>query len=177
MVGHGFRILSIVIPDKRYCFDYFSPVTTSGQLLDAYFEKRKRPSPGQVFDHISNAASRKGHIAWQQDDLGGADGLLHDFDQAQGILNKALAKSEYIDVHCWRFTPASFHLAMCDLLNLGLINLAIIAEFYTDGCEFYVALEKQSPNTETNEQKNNRFDLLRKIKDEISLVPQSLDRS
>ncbi len=55
--------LSLVIPDKRYCFDYFNPVSSTGQLLDAYEQKRIRPSPGQIFDHLSNASSRSGKIA------------------------------------------------------------------------------------------------------------------
>jgi SAM-dependent methyltransferase len=45
-------ILSLVIPDKRYCFDYFSSCSSTGNVLDAYAEKRVRPSHGQIFDHI-----------------------------------------------------------------------------------------------------------------------------
>ena len=60
-------ILSLIIPDKRYCFDYFSPISTTGNLLDAYAEKRVRPSHGQVFDHFANASKRKGNIAWKLD--------------------------------------------------------------------------------------------------------------
>ena len=52
--------------------------------------------------------------------------------------------TEYIDAHCWRFTPASFRLLVSDLLNFGLINSEIEAEFDTTGCEFYVALGKKS---------------------------------
>lgn len=38
-------LLSLVVPDKRYCFDYFSPISSTGNVLDAYAEKRVRPSP------------------------------------------------------------------------------------------------------------------------------------
>lgn len=64
-------VLSLVVPDKRYCFDYFQPLSTTGMLLDAYTQKRTRPSAGQVFDHFANAATAKGAIAWSPDYKGG----------------------------------------------------------------------------------------------------------
>lgn len=64
-------VLSLVIPDKRYCFDYFQPLSTTGMLLDAHAEQRTRPSPGQIFDHFANAATRNGAIAWSENQRGG----------------------------------------------------------------------------------------------------------
>lgn len=133
-------ILSLVIPDKRYCFDYFSSRSSTGNILDAFAEKRVRPSHGQVFDHIANASMRYGNIAWELDERGGADELVHTFNEAQAHWARSLSTNDYIDVHCWRFTPASFRLVISDLLNLDLIGLEIKAEFETVGCEFYVSL-------------------------------------
>lgn len=140
-------ILSLVIPDKRYCFDYFSSTSSTGNVLDAYAEKRVRPSHGQVFDHIANASKRNGNIAWSSDGLGGADELVHTFSEAQVHWEKSVTTTDYIDVHCWRFTPASFRLLISDLLNLGLCNLEIKTEFDTTGCEFYVSLGKKGDST------------------------------
>lgn len=140
-------ILSLVIPDKRYCFDYFSSSSSTGNVLDAYAEKRVRPSHGQIFDHIANASKRNGNIAWASDGMGGADALVHTFAEAQAHWARSVATTDYIDVHCWRFTPASFHLLISDLLNLGLCNLEIKAEFDTTGCEFYVSLGKKGDAT------------------------------
>lgn len=136
-------ILSLVIPDKRYCFDYFSSSSTTGNVLDAYAEKRVRPSHGQVFDHIANASKRNNNIAWGEDGKGGADELVHTFAEAQQHWVASVTKPDYIDVHCWRFTPASFRLLISDLQGLGLIGLEIKAEFDTSGCEFYVSLGKK----------------------------------
>src|SRR3989338_9894448 len=122
-------ILSLVIPDKRYCFDYFSSSSSTGNVLDAYAENRVKPSPGQIFDHIANASKRNGNIAWGEDVLGGADELVHTFAEAQEHWAKSISTSDYIDVHCWRFTPASFRLLVSDLQGLGLIVLQIKAEF------------------------------------------------
>jgi predicted SAM-dependent methyltransferase len=149
-------VLSLVIPDKRYCFDYFSSTSTTGNLLDAYSEERVRPSHGQIFDHIANASKRNGNIAWSSDGLGGADELVHEFAEAQTHWARSIATTDYIDVHCWRFTPASFRLIISDLQGLGLIGLEIKGEFDTAGCEFYVTLGKADDATV----KLNRLDIL-----------------
>ena len=54
--------LSLVIPDKRYCFDHLSKISSTGELLDAFHEQRKKPSPGQIFDHFSNSCKRGQNI-------------------------------------------------------------------------------------------------------------------
>jgi predicted SAM-dependent methyltransferase len=135
-------ILSLVIPDKRFCFDYFSSTTSTGNVLDAHAEKRVKPSHGQIFDYFSNACTRNGSITWVSDELGGADHILYSAIDANALWRKSFTTTEYIDVHCWRFTPSSFRLLMQDLQYLGLINLEIKVEFDTTGCEFYVSLGK-----------------------------------
>ncbi len=158
-------LLSLVVPDKRYCFDHFTPVSTTGDLLDAYINKRIKPSPGQVFDHFSNASKKQGNIAWGADATGAAaDALVHTFPEAKALWNKSETTSEYIDVHCWRFTPASFNLIISDLLRLGLINMEVKVEFGTNGCEFYVTLGKVSSVTA----EVDRLSILQKIKKECS---------
>jgi GT2 family glycosyltransferase len=134
-------ILSLIIPDKRYCFDYFNSLTSTGMLLDAWAGKHKRPSSGKVFDHYSNAAKQNGNIAWGSDSVG-ADALVHSVIEAKTHWERAQASTDYIDVHCWRFTPTSFSLLLSDLQMLGLINLEIKTGFDTTGCEFYVSLGK-----------------------------------
>lgn len=135
-------ILSLVIPDRRYCFDYFSSSSSTGNVLDAYSEKRVRPSHGQIFDNFANAAKRKGNIAWSFDAMGGADELSHTFAEAKSHWELSISTENYMDTHCWRFTPASFRLLISDLQGLGLIGLEIKSEFDTSGCEFYVSLGK-----------------------------------
>lgn len=134
-------VLSLVVPDKRYCFDYFQPLSTKGMLLDAYTQDRKCPSAGQVFDHFANAATANGAIAWSPDyKVGGAGALIHTVQQADAQWHQANTTDEYIDVHCWRFTPESFALILSDINRLGLLNLGIQAQFPTSGCEFYMSL-------------------------------------
>ena len=143
-------ILSLVLPDKRYCFDYFSSSSSTGAFLDAYAENRVKPTSGQIFDHIANAAKRNGDIAWSFDGLGGANELAHTFEAARINYIHSVSHDDYIDVHCWKF-PASFRLLISDLLGLDLIGLEIKAEFVTNGCEFYVSLGKKTDMTESLE--------------------------
>ncbi len=55
--------LALLVPDKRYTFDYYGELSTTGQLLDAHLERRTRPTPGQAFDYFARAASLAGTIA------------------------------------------------------------------------------------------------------------------
>ncbi len=156
-------VLSLAIPDKRYCFDYFSSVSSTGDVLDAFFEKRKRPSTGQVFNHVANAARRSGQIAWAKDSNGGADQLIHSVTEAIAQYNLSRQSTQYIDVHCWRFTPRSFHLLISDLLDLKLINLSILSSYETVGCEFHISLSKR---TTENNSSITRLHCLKLIKEE-----------
>lgn len=152
-------VLSLAIPDKRYCFDYFQPLSTTGVLLDAYSGKRVRPTPGQVFDHFANASSSDGEIAWSSNHHG-SNALIHTFDDAHLQLEKARDNNDYIDVHCWRFTPESFNLIISDLKRLGLLNLDVKIHSAPSGCEFYVSLKKESNPSGPD---GDRLDILLKI--------------
>lgn len=153
-------VLSLAIPDKRFCFDHFLPVTTTGMWLDAYFQNRKEPTPGQTFDYFANKSKRFGAIAWFYDKRGGADSLIYSMETAKQKWEEACsAIGEYTDVHCWRFTPTSFRLILNDLNYLGLLNFEILAEFNTFAFEFYLSLGRQK-NPYSQAKNNDRLSLL-----------------
>lgn len=157
-------VLSLVVPDKRYCFDYFNATTTTGALLDAWQDRRTRPSPGQVFDHMANAVKRDGTIAWNAFANGTME-LVHSIGDAKAQWERAQATEEYIDVHCWRFTPMSFQIILADLQVLCLTTLGVAADFDTTGCEFYLSLKK---GIEPRSQGGDRLGSLLCLKDEVS---------
>jgi len=43
-------IVILAIPDKRYCFDYFRPLTTTGEVLCASASRRSRHTRRIIFD-------------------------------------------------------------------------------------------------------------------------------
>ena len=135
----GDGVLALIVPDMRYCFDCLSPLTSVGELLDAYESKRVRPTPGQIFNHYSRASLRNGAIAWSQRDRGNLS-FAHAFSEASVTYKKAVSSLTYIDIHCWRFTPESFELIISDLNNLGIIKLSIHSSYETMGCEFHANL-------------------------------------
>ena len=47
-------VVVLAIPDKRYCFDYFQPLTTPGQVLAAHAEGRSRHTRRTAFDHVAS---------------------------------------------------------------------------------------------------------------------------
>ncbi|HET6806368.1 MAG TPA: methyltransferase domain-containing protein [Frateuria sp.] len=152
-------VLLLVVPDKRRCFDHFQSITSTGALLDAYHARSEKPSPGRVFDHFANAVSRgrTESLAWSSF-RGGRFRLKHDFADAHHAWVQAQGTDRYIDVHNWRFTPASFQLLINDLRQLGLIRLAITSRSVGPG-EFYAALSVDA----TVEQPNDRIESLRRI--------------
>jgi 2-polyprenyl-3-methyl-5-hydroxy-6-metoxy-1,4-benzoquinol methylase len=145
--------ISLIIPDKRYCFDCLNSVSSTGELLDAYAEKRITPSPGQVFNHFANAAEREKKGAWEKNYRGEIE-LIHSLAQTKELWNRACKNVEYIDVHCWRFMPTSFALFIEDIRYLGLTGLSIIRDFDTVGCEFYVTLAKHQNTIQPLHQRN-----------------------
>jgi predicted SAM-dependent methyltransferase len=151
--------LSLVVPDKRYCFDHFNPYSSSGEFLDAYEEKRSRPSVGKVFDHFANACKRGGKIAWSSAETGPFE-LIHSTEQARSLWNQARSTDTYIDTHCWRFTPESFRLVLADFTRLELVGLEVVKEFSTVGCEFYVALGKTDDSLLSKELDQDRLGVL-----------------
>jgi ubiquinone/menaquinone biosynthesis C-methylase UbiE len=46
-------ILSLVIPDKRYCFDYRRSVTQTADVIEAFLHHSRKPTVRQVFDYAS----------------------------------------------------------------------------------------------------------------------------
>ncbi len=136
-------VLSLVVPDKRYCFDYYRWPSSTGDALQAFTEKRARHFSGAIFDHIANAASMGPKYTWCADDKGEIK-PMHTIEQAKGGWNLALADQEYIDCHGWIFTPSSFRIILHDLQKLGLTQLAEVAGFDTEGCEFWITLSKDA---------------------------------
>jgi SAM-dependent methyltransferase len=135
-------VLALVIPDKRYCFDYFNTVTTTGALLDAAWQPRARHTPGAVVDHLALAARLDEVGAWRTGSTG-TIAFMHEFAEAATVLERVVRDPDtYHDIHRWYFTPSSFKLIALDLLMLGRTRLVVAAEHDTVGHEFYVSLRK-----------------------------------
>jgi SAM-dependent methyltransferase len=139
-------MLYLLIPDKRFTFDFQRPLTTFGTVLEAYFANRKIPSVAAVYDHFSTAVALDGAGVWS--------GLLKECellplagnDQAYEQANKVYSEDYYIDVHHSIFTPASFfgiieRLVLSDILHLEIESFD---DTNIGNIEFFVSIKKPS---------------------------------
>jgi SAM-dependent methyltransferase len=160
-------ILSIAVPDKRRCFDFFRPHSTVGDFLDAFYHKRQGPSPGQIFDHFSliSVAELNGEerIAWtapiERERVRTQEPLPH---SAFSILNEdgEVNGGAYVDAHCWTFTPASLKFVLSEIARLGLLKMRVDVVLGPNLHEIYVRLRNVPPD---HERSDERMQLIRTV--------------
>jgi SAM-dependent methyltransferase len=136
--------ICLVIPDRRYTFDYYRPVSQFSELVEAHLLKRTKPSPGQVFNFFSRKAIVNAEEAW----AGRYDAeppmiespLGHALDWAK----EAARGDRYLDVHCFVYTPRSFVEVLKCCFELGFIDLRVARFWDTDinQNEFIIILER-----------------------------------
>lgn len=166
-------LISMAIPDKRGCFDYFRPHSTTSDFIEAFFEERKSPTLAQQFAHASLTARYNGNIVFMQNEnpvnISSSKTLAADFKNWLDRRNKEIPPHLYADAHCSVFTPASFFLIINDLRFLRLSNFEVIAIEPTGGAEFFVHLRNMGDDTKINEASffQSRHMLLHAINDEI----------
>jgi hypothetical protein len=59
-------VLSLAVPDKRFCFDHFRPISGLARILDSHYSGATHHTPGSVVEFMLNAVSKGGQIAWSQ---------------------------------------------------------------------------------------------------------------
>jgi predicted SAM-dependent methyltransferase len=148
-------VISLVVPDKRYCFDHYRPITGISKLIDNHFQKAKVHSPGTVAEFILNTVSKSGNVTWNSSDTGGNYNFLHSLEDALQGMKSAKSRNEYIDTHAWCFIPHSFRLIIHDLFCLGLIQLQEV--------EFYVTLGRTGKGID-----KSRLEMLAIVESEIN---------
>jgi 2-polyprenyl-3-methyl-5-hydroxy-6-metoxy-1,4-benzoquinol methylase len=130
--------LRLAVPDKRFCFDLLKPITTAGQLIQAWVEKRHRHTFGQVVDALLMHVTCNGEINFPTVGEAHQLGLPHTPADAYRLATQAARSGEHFDVHGWVYTPSSFMLAYRQLAEMGLLPFRI-EEIIPDGChEFLV---------------------------------------
>lgn len=133
-------VLSLVLPDHRYCFDLFRPLTTIGQWLDARDRDARHHSAGTILDHALHAVNREG-IAWSAASTGPLT-VTHRRADIDSSLAVAQRGDTYVDVHAWVFTPASFQYLIEMGASFDLTRFEIAYAHDTVGFEFFVTLRK-----------------------------------
>lgn len=161
-------ILALLIPDRRYTFDYRRITTSTSQVVDAFLREDRVPSPGQVFDHFSNAIEVDRDTAWDRS-VDAIDCPYRFSIEFALEVSRRAASGAYCDVHAWVFTPRSFLDVFEQLARLDLVefNVASIRPPEAPAIEFYVALRRVSERA-----RRQRHRQMRTIEDAYA----SLDR-
>ena len=78
-------VLSLVIPDARYCFDHFRPLTGLSKIIDAHLNRQRIHTAGTFAENFLNIVTRGGQIAWDAK-TSGPFAFFHSPDQARARL-------------------------------------------------------------------------------------------
>jgi hypothetical protein len=133
-------VLTLAIPDKRFCFDRFRASSSLGMVVDAHLRGLTKPTPGTVLDFSLNYARLGGRDAWN---AGSTGKFQFPFGLQESIERMSESKrGAYIDVHHWCFTPTAFRLLIDDLHRIGMIQLREVEFAATDGFEFFIWLSR-----------------------------------
>jgi SAM-dependent methyltransferase len=168
-------ILSMALPDKRGCFDYFRPHSTTADFIAAYHEGRKRPSNAQILAMqtlFSRRVVNEQEVeTWNFTE--GPDDICPMVD-VQVAYDRFLASersdaSDYVDVHCWAFTPASFEVIARDIHQLGIIKVGVEQIQGPNVFEFYVRMINGLPKLERSKYYTSRLELLRSVSREYTV--------
>ncbi len=146
-------ILSLVIPDKRYCFDYFRQPTGPAEVIEAYLLGSRKPTPRQVFEFHSQVAFRQGQLGWSHEVDPNELARLYTDRQAWELAHQASIDNEYHDVHCWVFTPCTFFQLLRTLIEIEMIDFKVAQYYETTGLEFFVSLKAMDLTKPLDERK------------------------
>jgi SAM-dependent methyltransferase len=175
-------VVSLVVPDKRFCFDFFKPLSSVGELLDAHASQAVRHSRKARFDHDAYSISADGDFAFSRRPVREI-AFFVSLEDAKRAFDAYRAESDapYVDVHGWVFTPSSFELAILELSTLKMIDFSIERSFPTEGCEFYVTLRRgRVTHGSAQDLQELRLDLLRQtfaeIREQIDMLTDGAAR-
>jgi len=113
--------LRLIIPDKRFSFDFLRVESRLEDLAYADLVDAKRPLPHRVLEYIVNVVKVDCRDAWSRDLTNVELERHHDLRHALSCARQAMDGS-YHDIHCWVFTPSSFAKLMAELCESGLVE-------------------------------------------------------
>lgn len=109
----------LIIPDKRFCFDYFMSESTVVDVLGAHVENRRFHSGKDILEHRLMTTHTDPLRHWRGDHGAMAIDELRPeyikliYDDVRNHMDR------YVDTHAWRFTPSVF---------MGIINTLLATE-------------------------------------------------
>ncbi|KAF5046682.1 hypothetical protein DSECCO2_468270 [anaerobic digester metagenome] len=139
-VSHGETLIFLSIPDKRYTFDFFKPVSDAVDWIRAYDEGLDRPNEYQIIRQLYYHASNSFVQYWEGT---APKDHLHRITMVDAIKQAKILSQRYSDVHCYYYTPESFVRIFDDLKSTKLIPWSVVEVTETEfnSNEFYVMMK------------------------------------
>jgi SAM-dependent methyltransferase len=134
----------LIVPDKRFIFDYYLPLTRVSEVLAAHMEAREVHTAISVIAHYAETTHNSPMRHW----LGlhrpprPAPAYLDRLREALKIATTG--QDNYIDVHTWFFTPTNFHTTVQTLSRGGFIGFTVERVYGTPfgSNEFFAVLKR-----------------------------------
>ena len=157
-------IVVLALPDRRYTFDFFQPLTTTADWLIAHENRATTHSKRAAFNHMAYNVANGTTVTWGHTKpltdlrltLSLRESAKHfDFNDERGH------NAHYHDYHAWHFTPASFHLLILESAILCDLDFRVAECSTAIGHEFYVRLARGRSDISDAELDAQRLNLLR----------------
>ncbi|MBA3351628.1 MAG: methyltransferase domain-containing protein [Blastocatellia bacterium] len=115
-------IMFLSIPDRRYTFDFFRPVSLATQMIRAHAEHLERPDVWQLTEAFYYHMKVDLAAIW----LGTPPAkFVPRFSLAKAHEMAEQKSATYTDAHCWVFTSQSFAQCVEDLRSAELLPFSI----------------------------------------------------
>lgn len=129
-------VLSLALPHKKFCFDFFRRDTDTADLVDSWIRGQIIPSPRQLFDFLTCS------INWTPDVklFENADRPYTD-EQALDFIINSWTTGTYLDAHCSVFSPESIIPIFQQITRIGILNIELSDVIIGQG-EFFIKMTK-----------------------------------
>jgi SAM-dependent methyltransferase len=135
----------VIVPDKRFVFDYHMPLTRTSEVLAAHAEAREVHTTASIIAHHAETTHNSPLRHW----IGfhrPPHGTLPYVQRLREALELArIGSGNYIDVHAWFFTPSSFLAILETLSQMNMIGFNIERVYGTPfgSNEFFAVLQRK----------------------------------
>ncbi|MFG1425513.1 class I SAM-dependent methyltransferase [Roseixanthobacter glucoisosaccharinicivorans] len=175
-------VVALAVPDKRWCFDFFRPLSTTAGWLEANRLGLTKHSRATRFEYETSVVNSDGRVAWGPGPLGTPGFSGCPIWQSYTVFRPQsdLENEDYVDCHAWCFTPSSFVLIIEELHALGAVDFRIKHTFPTVGHEFFIGLEQsRERETDVARMQKRRMRLMlataHEVREQLEMLPVHVD--
>lgn len=165
-------VISLAVPDLRYCFDFYKAPTSTAKVLLAYRLKPRHHLPETIFETDTCDALVENRGAWLREPFiipRISRDLLSGYENYLAYIEAETNNTQiYRDVHCWQFTPKCFEIVVFELNCLDLISFDVDWIEENPGSEFIVQMKRHTNRLDRQSIHEKRIGLYRAAAGELA---------